>query len=296
MKKNNRKWSLALILFASMISVGMKNQNAYVTQAAERTFEISTGGSLGSGNSLGSAGEMEEKYPTPNGISWTGDMKSVYGWQGWRLHLGGAGSVGHASLKLDDENYCITKVVVNARRYIASFNKPQVYVNDSAGQNVNTKDVDYTFDVSQKRSATVKIGSKNEGIYVNKIRIYYAANLTRLVNDITAADTCNEYNKAAGFRERYNYLTNADTTSFNNTRISDVDQNGNTVQCTALEKLEYMEYLAATRSAGQNGQIQSITEQIKDKKSIGWIAMIGIIIVCMSAYSIVIKRKWNKQK
>lgn len=296
MKKMNRKLPLVLFLFASMFSTGLMNQKSYVTKAVEvGKYEISTDGALGSVNVLNNVGEFEERYPTPNGISWTSDMHNAYGWEGWRLHLGGGATVGHATLKLDNDNYYVTKVIVNARRYIATFKKPMLYVNnENTAQNLNTHDVDYTFDVSQDKKSTIKIGTKNEGGYITKIQVYYAANLDLLVRDITAADTCNEYNKAADFRTRYNYLTSNDYTSFNNTKISDVDQNGNTVEIYALEKLEYMEYLTSLHSAKQNSQ--SLTQQIAEKKSIGWIVLIGTIVMCMSVYSIMIKRKWNKQK
>ncbi len=300
MKKINKKCTLGLILFASIFSTSLMNQKSYATKAVEvGKYEITIGSGLGATHAFNNAEELEAQYSTPEGISWVNDCSNAYGFSGFELHLGNlvGQNGGHVSLKLDSGNYYVTKVMVNARRFSIATTKATLYVNNKeASGYLQSKEKEYTFDLAQDKTQNVKIGIKNQGGYISKIQVYYETNFDLLLNDIISADTCNDYEQAADFRKRYNYLSSNDYTRFNNTKITDVDQNGNMVEFYALEKLEYMEYLTSLHSAKQNGQNQSLTQKITEKKSIVWMLMIGAIIMCMSVYSIVIKRKWNKQK
>lgn len=299
MKKINRKMSLFLILFASMFSMGLKNQDAYVTKAVEEgSYVISFGSAAGTSHGLNNAGDFEAQYASPDGISWGDDCSSVYGFDGWALHLGGLSGYGdgHMSLKLDSVDYYITKVTISASRFTVFHTKAALSVNNKNEQKVQNGEHDFHFDVAQDKTQNIVINIKEQAAYIHKIQVYYAETDFRpLIKDITAADTCTEYGKAAGFRTRYNNLTNSDRTRFNNTKITDMDENGNIVELSVLEKLEYMEYLASLNSSTLNAQSQSITQQIAEKKSIGWILMIGTMILSVSVYGIIAKRKWKKQ-
>lgn len=299
MKKINKKWPLVLILFASMFNIGLTNQSSYVTKAVEvGNYQISTNGAEGALTALNSVEKFEAAYATPEGISWAEDWSNACGSSINKLYLGISlgRNGGHVSLKLDSNNYYVTKVMVTAKRYSLASSKAQLYVNDKEAQSLQNNESDFTFDLAQDKTQKMTIGIKNQGGYISKIQVYYETNFDLLLNDVVSADTCNDYQNAADLRMRYNYLSSDDCTRFNDTKITDVDENGQTVEIYALEKLEYMEYLSSLQSSAQNRQNQSLTQKISEKKSTVWMLMIGTIFMCMSIYGIMTKRKWEKQK
>lgn len=161
-------------------------QKGYVTklatlEAAEATIEdykplsyfinTTAGGAENASTAISTAAELEKVYPTPEGISWVSGTKA-YGSSTQILKFGSSSAVGLAKLQLDSNDYYVTTVVINAKRY--SSDAATLYVNSENAVSLTATATDYEFDISASETQSIEFGTKAKRAYVYSVTVYYA--------------------------------------------------------------------------------------------------------------------------
>lgn len=136
-------------------------------------YEIDTGKDKAEGSSdgLSTAAQLEEAWATPDGISWVSGSKA-YGSATETLKLGSSSASGYVKLQLDSNDYYVTNVIVNAKKY--GSDAATLYVNDLDKVSLTTTATEYTFDISSSETQDIEIGTGAKRAYIYGITVQYA--------------------------------------------------------------------------------------------------------------------------
>ncbi len=167
-------------------------QKGYVTklatlEAAEVAIEdykplsyfinTTAGGAENASAAISTATQLEGVYPTPDGISWVSGTKA-YGSSTQILKLGASSAVGSVKLQLDSNDYYVTKVIINAKRY--GTDAATLYVNTEEAVALTATATDYVFDISASKTQSIELGNKAKRSYIYSVTVEYEKNVSNI--------------------------------------------------------------------------------------------------------------------